>query len=548
MNLFSRNPDSAIGLSVDGLSVKAAHLRRERGRIVLTSVASARLKTRFGAEGGDEGESAARSTEDVLGLAPASPAPEPVAQEGGGEEETNSSILYGLLGQFPVAESTLAIGLMETSVALFDLKGLGDVKGKQLRKQVVERVAAARGGAPLPEDHIDQIQTRTGVVALAHEDPLELLGLLDGLRPFFDRVQVGLVDANEISLMNLVRQAAPKDDQVIAIVYVGEEFSRVVFMSGRDYLGLTQVISEGTRSPQVLNTLYSRILFEQDTSHLPEIHRILLAGEARAVDAQAFLASRFPDAEVDYLIPSGVDLGLIDAEARDHIAEFDIPIGLAWKALEPKHEGFYLTNFLSRERKRLQNPLEIAWHGLVLITLIAATALFFGMKVWEQGRSIATHHRSIQMQEREIQENLIYISLVDSLQRQIDWYRQSLALTDSLSVRYRAWSHFLQTLTDEAHRVNSLWFTGMNGKRENIVLTGRSIYRARIPDVAVALRETVVRSITRTQIRTKDVYNFEIEVNSFTSLAEDTLTTDPESVAFPPDAADEVAETPIPGP
>jgi Tfp pilus assembly protein PilN len=425
---------------------------------------------------------------------------------------------------------------MEASVTLFDLKDLGNLKGKQLRKQVLEKVTAAKGGAPPPDDHVDFFQTRAGVVALAHEDPLETLTLLDDLRPFFDRVQIGLIDANEVSLMNLVRQAAPGDDQVTAIIYVGEEFSRAIFMRGGDYLGLTQVINEGAHSPQVLNTLYSRILFEQDTSHLPEINRILLAGEARNVDAQAFFTSQFPDAGVDYLIPSGIDLSPV--QDRERVSEFDIPIGLAWKALEPRNERFYPANFLSRERKRLQNPLEIAWHGLLLVALIAATALLFGMRVWEQGRSIATVKRSIQLKERQIQENSVYITLVDSLHQQIGWYRQSLAVTDTLSSHYRAWSHFLWTLSDETHRVNSLWFTGLNGKGEGIALTGRSIYRDRIPSVAWKLRETVVRRTTRSQIRTQDVYDFDLEVKSFTSLSQDTLE------ALPTLSLDRMEETP----
>lgn len=545
MNLFSRVPNSAIGISVDGLSVKAAHLRREGGRIVLAGIETAQLKTRLGAEGSAGGESAAPSTEDVLGLAPAPTAPAPEsaspAQEGG-EEETNSTALYGLLSRFPVAESTLAIGLMEASVALFDLKDLKNLKGKQLRRQVVEKVAAAKGGAPPLDDHIDSIQTGAGVVALAHEDPLEVLGLLDELRPFFDRVQVGLIDANEVSLMNLVRQTAPRDDQVTAIVYVGGEFSRAIFVRGRDYLGLTQVINEGVHSPHVLNTLYSRVLFEQDTSHLPEINRIVLAGEARGVDAQTFFASQFPDAGVDYLIPSGIDLSPIDNQNRDRISEFDIPIGLAWKALEPKNERFYPTNFLSRERKRLQNPLEIAWHGLLLVALIAATALFFGMKVWEQGRSIAVVQRAIQMKEQQVRENSVYVTLVDSLHQQIAWYQQNLALTDSLSSHYRAWSHFLGALSDGTHRVNSLWFTGLNGKGEVIELTGRSIYRDRIPAIAWKLKETVVRKTTRSQIRTKEVYDFDLEVRSFKPLAEDTLATLPEPSVSSPDTEEEVSE------
>ncbi len=525
MNLFRRTPNSAIGISVDGLTVKAAHLRREGDQVVLVDVKTSRLKTRFDVEGEAEGEAVEPAEEDVLGLAPVldvqEPAAEPEMLEGGeGGEETNTSALYDLLTGFPVGESTVAICLTETSLALHELHGLEELKGKQLWKSVMDQVSAAKGGISPTEDQIDFIRTGTGAVALVHEDRMELLALLDDLRPFFGTVRVGLIDANEISLMNLVRRTAPNDTQVTAIVYIGEEFSRAIFMRGSDYLGLTQVINEGVNSSQVLNTLFSRILFEQDTSHLPEIDRILLAGGGGAVDAKPFFEGQFPDAEVDYLIPSGVDLNLLDDQKREQVSEYDIPIGLAWKVLDPKTDRFYGTNFLPKERRRLQNPFEIAWHGLVLISLIAGTVLYFGLRLLEQDRSVDALRHRISMKEQQIQENSRFVSLVDSLQDQVFRYKQNLSVTDSLSSRFRAWAPLLNDLNEQTRDINSFWITGLSEGKESLTIIGQSIYRDRIPAVAGMIEGAEVRTITRSQIRNKGLYEFEMEVKSFKPLSD----------------------------
>jgi len=162
-----------------------------------------------------------------------------------------------------------------------------------------------------------------------------------------------------------------------------------------------------------------------------------------------------------------------------------------------------------------------------VIALIAATAPLFGLRLLEQGRTIAAVRHSIEVKEQEVQQNIAYIGLVDSLQNQIAWYTRSLALTDTLASRYRAWSPLLASLTERTRRVNSLWFTGLSAEKEGVVLTGRSIYRDRIPAVARALEGAVVRKITRSHIRTKEVYDFDLEVRAFKSLLEDTLAAPP---------------------
>ncbi len=164
MSLLSSTPHEVLGVHIDGQRIQIAHLRRERGRIVLAGLDSATLASRF--ELGQMEEAQASEpvdSGDILGLTeePAVEAaePEPQAEEGEGEDEepqTNSEVLYRLLDKFPLNRCRLAVSLMETSVFFSDFKDNFGLKEKQLKARLMEEAQKDRtfeGGIPLEDRH-----------------------------------------------------------------------------------------------------------------------------------------------------------------------------------------------------------------------------------------------------------------------------------------------------------------------------------------------------------------------------------------------------------
>ena len=62
----------------------------------------------------------------------------------------------------------------------------------------------------------------------------------------------------------------------------GAEFTRLIFMRGEHFHQFAPIIGEGYDSPNLQNTVYSRLLLEQDNLAIPHIRRIILAGECEA--------------------------------------------------------------------------------------------------------------------------------------------------------------------------------------------------------------------------------------------------------------------------
>ena len=270
-------------------------------------------------------------------------------------------------------------------------------------------------------------------------------------------------------------------------------------------------------------------MFGQDVSGLPEIGRVILTGGCRTADAQPFFAEQFPDAQVDYLALPELDLSQAGEQDRELVSTFAVPIGLAWKALCPKEGRLYPLNFLPRVRRRQQNPLELAWHGLAILILLVASGFFLGLKAREQGRGIESLNLSIQVLEQQIQENSAYVKLVDDLYAQIADYERNFALVDTLSWQRVLWGARLREASEAVDSTGGVWlkrFSTVEGDLDvrsewsggglpppkEIFIQGRASHRDRIPELSQRLSNGLVRSIVREKVRGETVYDFDMKV------------------------------------
>ena len=538
----------AIGVMVDGLDVKIAYLAKEGGSIVLKAIKRARLKERMeerietgeiealegelpgiAEEQADQREVAQEETapeteEDILGLdAMMETEPEPEVEleaEGGGEdmeaedeEENNASILFVALGEFPIRQSLLGVNLLEPSVDFFDLANTEGLKGKKLKKWIeseIENIKGQDGG--INDDNLGYFQVNGTVVSALHSDPMELLSSIDQLKFFFNtNVRVSVIDINEVALMNLVRLSETPEDEVTALIYIGTDFSRVIFLRGSEYLGFAQVINEGFDSPQVLTTIFSRILFAQDVSDIPDIDRIILAGESKSVNAQEFFSGQFRESRIEYLVPDILDTSQIERDQVDLVSVFAIPIALAWKVLDPQNERFYPTNLLPGERKRRQNPFHIAWHGLSLIALLAVTALYLGFQYEKNIDAIVSDNRKVELQIKQIEDATPLADTISIIENRIGELEAEISRIDTVSSDYNRWSRILKKMVEETDRTNSIWFDQMKSTDEGISLSGRALQRNKIHEIASSFGVSRINQITRSELRGKEIFSFQFD-------------------------------------
>ena len=435
------------------------------------------------------------------------------------EGTTNASVLLGLLNEVGSPKSyTLSYAISEPAVTYQEFEGDFGLKGGKLKKKISQELSVMRASAPV-QDAIDVIPTSAGgLLALIREDGIHIYDLLMEVKTFLGgRVPIiKLIDSADIALMEMVRtQYEPQAEEVSVLVYVGHDFSRLIFMQGEHYLHFAPIISEGYESPNIENTIYSRILLEQDNIALTRIDRIVLSGESHKVNLLEAIAPQFSSALVEYMKAPNLDLGDFAESIGDVVSEYVIPIMTAWRSLEPKRPGFYNINLIPHFVIEGQRALALAWHGVLVAIMLSLTIPFFTVSIGDRNSDIRHLRAELSQKQQKLTELDVFRQRKTTLASDINRYSNAITVYDSIAPGSDRWSRILHYLANSVEDLNSLWIYSLKPDEKNsrnIVISGRSIYRTRIPRIASIFESATLTEVRTITVRKKILYEFDIVI------------------------------------
>ncbi|HVN48781.1 MAG TPA: hypothetical protein VMU30_08175, partial [Bacteroidota bacterium] len=306
-----------------------------------------------------------------------------------------------------------------------------------------------------------------------------------------------------------------QEEEVTVLVYVGHDFSRIIFMQGENYLHFAPIISEGYESPNIENTIYSRILLEQDNIVLTRMDRILLAGESHKINMLDAIAPQFSSAQVEYIKTPQLDLGAFEESIGDVMSEYAIPLMTAWQVLEPKNSGFYGINFIPPFILERQRSLTLAWHGLLVAALLSITIAFFILQIPARNTAIKRAKIELSTQQQKLNELDVFRSRREQLNADINRYSNAANVYDQIAPGSDRWSRILHYIANSVEDLNSVWIYSIQSdpkNPQNILISGRALYRGRIARIASAFERATLQEVRTKEIRKKVVYEFDLVV------------------------------------
>ena len=506
---------TAVALFVDGLELKYVQLSAKGNNVTLRDFKTVPLAQKF------EEKQAAQMAEEAgtmdMGSADAfaSATPPPVE---GGQEQTNASVLLSVLGDLPPAKITVSYALTEPAITYQEFENDFGLKGSKLNKKLSAELSTLRATPPLPDAFATIPTAKGGLLTIIREDGLHIVDLLNEIKPFTKgRIpNLSNIDSLDLSLMSLIRANYEiQDEEITVVVYVGTEFSRLIFMQGKEYLHFAPVISEGYQSPNLENTIYSRILLEQDNIALTRIDRILLTGECHKLNLRESLAPQFSSAQVDYLQAPSLDLSLYEGSVGESISEYAVPIATAWKALNPTQKGFHTVNLMPITIIEGQKAFKLAWHGYLFAGLVFFSIIFFYTSIVSQNAEIRRARDLLARKQTELQDYRILQERKTGLLNDIQRYSRAQELYEQIVPGADKWSRILHYLGNSVDDLNSLWIyrvARVAQPVDGLLLSGRAVYRSRIPRLTSIFEKATLRSVKTATIRDQIVYEFEIFV------------------------------------
>jgi hypothetical protein len=499
---------------VDGLDVKLAHLTIKKKRLIVQELKSATLISKLQEQKVAETMAPAMGdTTDAFSLGETVGTTDAVQES---QSEDNNAVLLGLLAQYPVSKYSLTYSLAEPAIYYHILESDFGLKGKKLKDKILDELKNIRAFQPAA-DAVDAIRTDEGnLLCIVREDGLSLINSLDNVKGFMGgRIPfIPAIDSSDISLMNLVRLNYDLQPQEVSvIIYIGVEFTRLIFMRGDQFYQFAPILGEGYDSPNLQNTVYSRLLLEQDNLAIPRINRIVLAGESKRIGFRDFLLQQLPEQEVEYLLAPRLDTSQLNADQQEMISEYAVPIGAAWKVLDPDNKSVYTVNLLPADVREGERMFKLAWHGYVFLLLLFLSTLFFTWQIASKQKEIRELRDVLTLKEGQRAENQTLASSIQALQEQLSRYKTSLALYDSLVPGSARWSKVITQVSHGVEDLNSIWLSDFTSGQDGVIkMNGYTVYRTRIPRLSTLFDNSLLKEVNVTAIRDQTVYRYNIEV------------------------------------
>jgi hypothetical protein len=506
---------TAVALFVDGLELKFVQLSMKKGRVTLRDYKTVALVQKFEEKQGAALEGGLQ-TEDVAAESFGEPAitSEMTEQEG----QNNAAVLLSILTDLPSSKYTVSYALSEPAVTYQEFESDSGLKGYKLKKHIAQELSGMRSAAPAL-DAIDFIPTaQGGLLSIVREDGMHIYDLLREIKPFIgNRIpRINLIDSADTALLGLVRGSYDQqEDEVSVLVYVGNDFSRLIFMKGVNYLHFAPIISEGYGSSNIENTIYSRILLEQDNIALTRIDRIVLCGESHKVSLRESLAPQFTSATVEYLQSPELDVSLYEGLIGEAVSEYAIPIATAWRALDPDKKGLYSLNLCPVIITEGQKAFKLAWHGWVLALLIIGSIVFFSTSIETRSGEIRRENELLTRKKSELVDLEQLRIARSALQADISRFSAAASVYDTIAPGSDRWSRVFHYLANSVEDLNSLWIYKVEKDVQNpgiLKISGYSIYRTRISRLASLFERATLKQVRTSDIRGKIVYDFELIV------------------------------------
>jgi hypothetical protein len=496
----------ALGLAVSGTEVRLAHLTNHNGQIRITGLERARLQTTLENQPDyNDGEPNIEEAEakDAFGLKDALGGKENRKNESKPENGNNGNleILYRLLEKYTQKKIKIAFNL-PLSMVTYQRPDIAATRiagaDKDAESSIAQEIVTAHDGTQL---------------IMSYEKLPPTMTLMREVNDFLrGNLFLALMDSTEVALANLARRSVEFEaNKVTAIVYIEEDFTRLIFLRGKDLFHVSSIIHENTASPDILEVIYRKLIYEQDEAEIPEISSILLAGKCSRINAADFFATHFETAKVQYLSSSLAANSPATGAQAGLFSEFAVPIALAWKTLEPKSPFFIPTNLLPQDVLDQQQVLKLNYHGYILLALTGLLTFFFTWQILNLSGSIRETRKKNTQLEMQIANNQETVDRVFLLDNQCQRLKKSISLADSLSRGHNELLVFLQKLNGSLGRVGNIWVDEIVTNSDGFTMRGSSMSRESIPLLAEKLGNASLRQMTRVESEKQKAFSFSLE-------------------------------------
>lgn len=507
---------NALGIAINGQDIKVAEIVKNKNEICISVLENARLVTELECP---LSESSKDSVDALLNDGPTEESfsnfdDDETFMDNGSSE--NFEILHALFKNIASKKIQTAFNAPADKVVYKETEAtvpqqptekngifsdLLKPKTKKSKEPVVYNIS------PLGQEHGFNVYLDSHEAPIIQSSLEQLNSLLNG------NLLLSTMMPNEVALVNLVNRNYNFEEPtaISAIIYIEESVSRIIFLKGSFFWFASPLYAEA--DDENINTLiYSKILFELDNHNMEHVSNIFLACRAVNDLSYMYFMENFPGSNVDLIISHHFAEQYSSEYDRPQLAEYAIPIALAFETLMTKDTFAIRGNLLPAEIINRHKMLKLSKMGFGFLGLLAAATLVFTYLTVDNAKM----SRHLIAQNEMLQEQIIYnqdlVEQVQKLNADIINLDRSLSLSDSLGNGYDNLFMFLDVLNQSIKENKSLWIDHLETNDKGFNISGSALNRQTIPVLSKRVGYNLLQKVFREEINNKLLYNFEMDI------------------------------------
>ncbi len=402
--------------------------------------------------------------------------------------------------------------LTEPSIYYHVFDGNKDEKSSKITQEIIDDIHRTKNVVVSKDDlgYIELSNKSLLSVFLSSSDihAIQLVNSLarsNGKRTY----KIPSVKSSEISLAYYVakrKKFFPEDHSLI--VYIGKEYSKLIFLHGRKLQHIGTTLDIGTLNLHTYDVYFSKILLEMENGGINSLDNIIVCGEDDSENLILSFYGTFPEANVSKLEFDDIDISSLGQSNKDSISSFSIPLAVAvdyYDDLENQHKGI---NLLPRYVKEDQKVFQFGWHGYALIPMLFAATFFFTLQFLNNSKEISSLNQKVAEQtllQRQNQKTLAKIADLDS---KISGFGQTQAILDSANTGTKIWTKVLAHISDFFDGKRDIWLTNLSSDNTHLVLSGYALSKRVLTDFAYSVNSTELKSVNYEPMQKQNVYKF----------------------------------------
>jgi len=414
----------------------------------------------------------------------------------------------------------LHIPFGKTTYHFFKNVDPGKMKKKERQEFFIEKLRPIHNKDAEQDEYAWSTDPRNNTLLAYNPNEHSLISLVELAETYFNGkliIQERVPDENIWAGLASINYNL-KEDDITGLIAIGQSTSRILFMRGENIINVLPIITEGESSEDILNTIFSKILFEIDKGDLPKITRLLIAKSLKLSDkVKNYFQNQFDDVDVELLSlnPKIVSYSDEILDSPNYLQPYLTAIGAAWAASGEHSEKLTPFSILPEYIREKQRVLKLEWHGVLLLVLIALTPLFINYLYNEKAEELSGIEQKIQFAENEIAEFQPIANMTQDLMAEFALMQSENDRLLELSQYSQKWSQVFNIFNSGIEDIPGVWLTTLRSEGDNMSVTGVSFTRDQVPNISALYSDGNVQQVQETEIREQPVYSYSMQINNF---------------------------------